>query len=172
MDTLRFEQRVEGKEEKPFEKNGDILLDKDKLSSEMEQYRAEAQTFIDSYERFFQTFAKDISLKMKLGSAFFIDLENGEVNEDIRWYANRGFTKVQILWAKLHELSHFRDLADDPDRMMRNFDHIQIMARVTGTAMMRKWEVAFGTSDPELIERLKKQMPFSKKKASPNNERC
>lgn len=163
MENFRFERRVEGEDDKPFEKSGDAPANKEKLSPEMEKYRAEGQAFIDSHDRFLQTFAKDISLKMKLGSAFYIDLEKGEVNEDTRWYEGKGFSTGQILWAKLHELSHFRDLAEDPDRMMGNFDYIQSRAKITGNEMMKKWEAAYGQSDPEMIEKMKKQRPFSKR---------
>ena len=163
METFRFERRVEDKDDKPFDKTGDASAG-EKLSPEMEKYSAEAQAMLDGYGPLIRTFAKDVSLTFKVGKAFFIDLEKGEVNMDVRWFADRGFTREQILWAVLHELSHFRDLADDPERMMKNFDYIQSRARSTGAEMMKKWEAAFGTSDPEIIEKMKKQQPFSKRK--------
>ncbi|MDP3956347.1 MAG: hypothetical protein U1C12_01345 [Patescibacteria group bacterium] len=163
METFRFERRVEGKDEKPFEKTGDTS-GKEKLSTEMEKYSAEAQAMLDGYGPLIRTFAKDVSLTFKIGKAFFIDLEKGEVNMDVRWFVDRGFTREQILWAVLHELSHFRDLVDDPEHMMKNFDYIQSRAKSTGAEMMKKWETAFGESDPEMIEKMKKQQPFSKRK--------
>ena len=163
METFRFERREDGKEAKPFAKTGHPSV-AEKLSPEIEKYSAEAQAMLDGYGPLIRTFAKDVSLTFKVGNAFFIDLEKGEVNMDVRWFADRSFTREQILWAVLHELSHFRDLADDPERMMKNFDYIQSRARSTGAEMMKKWEAAFGESDPKMIEKMKKQHPFSKKK--------
>ncbi len=118
---------------------------------------------IDSYRKFFMTYAKDVSLDFKMSNGFYINLKNGEVNLDTKWFAEKGFSKDQILWANLHELSHFRDLAQDPERMMKNFDYIKNQAKKTGAAMMKKWEEKYGASDPEFIEKLKKQRSISKK---------
>jgi len=153
-------QKVKGQEEKPFAEKKE---EKEKLSDELDLYREEGQKMIDSYRRFFITFARDISLGFKMSNAFYIDLENGIVNLDTKWFAEKGFSKEQILWANLHELSHFRDLAQDPKRMMENFDYLTKQAKKTGAIMMKKWEDKYSATDPELIERLKRQRPISKK---------
>lgn len=163
--SLEQFKKVEKQEEKPFE-------DKEKpekqgeFSEELKRYQEEGQKMIDSYRKFFITFAKDVSLGFKMSNGFYIDLENGEVNLDTKWFAEKGFSKNQILWANLHELSHFRDLAQDPERMMKNFDYIRQQARKTGEAILKKWEEKYGASDPEFIENLKKQRPISKKDPS------
>ena len=126
-------------------------------------YQIEAQTMLDGHRRFFTTFAKDVSLSFKFSDAFFIDLEKGEVNLAAQWFADKGFSKRQILWASLHELGHFRDLAEDPKSVMENFEYIGKQARTTGATMMKRWEDALGASDPDYIEKLKKQQPISRK---------
>lgn len=118
---------------------------KEKLA-ELTAYEREARILLDSHRRFFQTFAKDVSLTFKVGNAFFIDLEKGEVNVDARWFAEKGFTPEQILWAHLHELSHFRDLAEDTEGMKENFAYIKAQARKTGTRIFEKKRAAAGGS--------------------------
>jgi hypothetical protein len=156
-------RRVEGEDKNPFRTQEKKTED---VTTEIEAYRQEAQALLDSHKRFFTTFAKDVSLSFKLGNAFFIDLEKGEVNLATQWFAEKGFSREQILWAVLHELSHFRDLAEDPKRMMAHFETIRDRARQTGDVMMRKWEEKFGDSDPELIESLKRRRPVSRKDPS------
>ncbi|MBU4367371.1 VWA domain-containing protein [Patescibacteria group bacterium] len=147
-----------GEEEKPKQK--------EEFSEELKEYQKEGQEMIDSYRKFFMTFAKDVSLDFKMSDGFYINLENGEVNLDTKWFAEKGFSKEQILWANLHELAHFRDLAGDPERMMKNFDYIKKQAKKTGAIMIDKWEKTCGASDPEFIENLKRQKPISKKDPS------
>lgn len=131
----------------------------------IEKYRKEAQEFIDSHRRFFMTFAKDVSLSFKISDGFYIDLEKGEVNLDAKWFAEKSFSNEQILWGCLHELEHFRDLDADADGVMKNFEYIRKQAKKTGEKILQKWEEKYGASDPELIEKLKKQKPINPKKS-------
>lgn len=136
---------------------------KAELTPEQVEFQREVQGFIDSRKRLLASFAQDISLQFKMGTAFFIDLEKGEVNLDTRWFADKGFSKEQILWAMFHEVSHFRDLVEDNEAMMANFDYIRTQAKQTGAIMMQKWEEAIGAEHPDKLEKLKKQRPISKK---------
>ncbi len=161
----QFYKKVEEQKEKPFEPSS-VEASKGREEKELKEYQKEGQKMIDSYRRFFITFAKDVSLDFKMSNGFYIDLENGEVNLDTKWFAEKGFSKEQILWANLHELSHFRDLAQDPEKMMKNFDYIGEQAKKTGAVILKKWEDKYGANDPEFIENLKKQNPISKKEPS------
>ena len=148
---------------------GDSFVEKTEAkdeNNELEKYRKDGQEFINSYQRLLTTFAKDVSLDFKLSSGFYIDLEKGEINMDAKWFQNKDFSKDQLLWATMHELSHFRDLANDPEKMMDNFKYIRTQAKKTGSKMMSKYEEKFGASDPDFIEQLKKQKPTSKKDPS------
>lgn len=162
--SQRKVRRVEGEDKNPFRTQE--KKKEDAGTPGLEAYQKEAQALLDSHKRFFTTFAKDVSLSFKLGNAFFIDLEKGEVNLATQWFLEKGFTREQILWAVLHELSHFRDLAEDPKRMLAHFETIRDSARQTGAVMMRKWDEKFGDSDPELIETLKRSRPVSRKDPS------
>lgn len=153
-------QKVDQEADKPFDSEPE---EKAGFDLELKKYQEEGQKLIDSYRRFFTTFAKDVSLDFKMSDGFYIDLEKGEVNLDTKWFAEKGFSKEQILWANLHELSHFRDLAEDPKRMMENFEHIRAQAKKTGVLILKKWEAKCGASDPKFIENLKKQKPISQK---------
>ncbi|MBT4433583.1 hypothetical protein HOC90_04540 [Candidatus Falkowbacteria bacterium] len=163
FEKINTGHKVEGEEEKEsFGEEKSV----ESGSEELDEYREEGQNLIDSYKRLFVTFAKDVSLDFKLGNGFYIDLKNGEVNMDAKWFKDKEFNKDQILWATMHELSHFRDLADDPEQMMKNFDYIRERAKETGASIMEKWEEKFGATNPDFIDKLKKQMPTSKKDPS------
>jgi hypothetical protein len=152
-------------DKKPFEEK-EATEKQETFSEELKEYQKQGQEVIDSYRKFFMTFAKDVSLDFKMSDGFYIDLENGEVNMDTKWFAEKGFSKEQILWANLHELSHFRDLAGDPERLMKNSDYIREQAQKTGAVMMQKWEDKYAATDPDFVENLKKQRPISKKDPS------
>lgn len=153
--------KVDREDDKSFKSEPEEKAD---FSDELKKYQEEGQKLIDSYQRFFVTFAKDISLSFKMSDGFYIDLEEGEINLDTKWFAEKEFSKEQILWANLHELSHFRDLAEDPKQMLDNFEYIRKQAKKTGAFILQKWEKKYGASDPELVESLKKQKPISQKK--------
>ena len=63
-------------------------------------------------------------------------------------------------------MSHFRDLAEDTERIMQNFSYIRAQARRTGAVIMGKWEQKYSGTDPNFIEKLKKQIPTSKKEGA------
>lgn len=168
MEDFGNTKRVEGDEEKPFEGKEDLPREKKKkkkreLTPEELGLQKEYQTMLDQNKRLFQTFAKDVSLDFKMSDGFYIDLENGVVNSDAKWYADKECSREQVLWAHLHELTHFRDLAEDPEAMMANFEYIREQAKKTGEKMMEKWEQKYGVNDPEFMEKLKKQRPMSRK---------
>jgi len=101
-----------------------------------------------------------------MSNGFYINLENGEVNLDTNWFADKGFSEEQIIWAILHELSHFRDLSEDSKGVLGQFSYMENKAKEIGALMMKKWEEKYGKTDPEFIETLKKQSPISKKNPS------
>jgi len=155
----QFRRHVEKKEEKPFERPEKAV----DVSEELRQYQKKGQEMIDSYKRFFTTFAKDVSLDFRMSDGFSIDLKNGVVHLNTKWFADKDFSQEQILWANLHELSHFRDLTQDPEGVMKNFEYIREQAKRTGALILQKWEQKYGSTDPEFIDRMKKQRPISKK---------
>jgi hypothetical protein len=132
----------------------------------LEQYRENAQAFIDRYSKtgFFASFSGDTSIRFKLGQAFYFDFQKGEVNLATDWFYNKGFSERQILWACMHEIGHFDDFKNDPERLMKNFDHIADEARKTGDTMLRKWEAVLDQSDPKqkaFLDSLKKTEPVN-----------
>ena len=133
---------------------------------DLESYRERAQDFIDRYSKtgFFASFSGDTSIRFKLGQAFMFDFQKGEVNLATDWFYNKGFSEKQILWACMHEVGHFDDFKNDPERLMKNFDHIADEARKTGDIMLHKWEAALDQNDPKqkaFLDSLKKTEPVN-----------
>jgi hypothetical protein len=118
----------------------------------LEDYSIAAQKFLDQYERsgFFATYAKDVSLKFRVGDSFMIDYESGTVHLDGSWFHERGFSNEQILWACLHELSHFIDLTDDPEGMEDQHESLKARAKEKGEAFSVRLREILDLSDPEV----------------------
>ncbi len=132
----------------------------------LESYRERAQAFIDRYSKtgFFASFSGDTSIRFKLGEAFYFDFQKGEVNLATDWFYQKGFSEKQILWACMHEIGHFDDFRNDPERLMKNFDYIAEQARETGDLMLRKWEAVLDQNDPEqkaFLDSLKQTKPIN-----------
>ena len=156
--------RVEGQQDdNPFDLKQEDLIKK--ALEDFTKYKKEAEALVDSYRPFFTTFAKDVSLKFRLSDRFMIDWNSGEVHFDVRWFAERGYTKEQILWAFMHEIAHFRDLTEDPDSLLKTYgETILNQARSTGSVIMDKLKKSFGDSNPEYIEQISAQKPIDPKK--------
>jgi hypothetical protein len=119
------------------------------------------QNFLDQYKRLFITFAGDDSLSFRIGSQFAIDLKEGRIFFDGRWFVDQKYSKKQIIWAILHEIGHFVDMKNDPESKRENDNHILKRAREIGEIMMKKWKQKYGKSDPEFIDRISRQEPIS-----------
>ncbi len=123
---------------------------------ELEKYREAGQKMLDSYQRFFMTFARDVSLRFKLSNAFFIDYEKGEIHLDTKWFAKKGFTEEQILWATLHELSHFRDLSEDPKGILGKFEYLRHKAKELAPFIVEKYRQS-GVVDEETLAKMQQR---------------
>lgn len=91
----------------------------------LEEYKKQGEDFVNSHKRLFSSFAEDVSLKFRMADKFQIDYENGIVQLDSNWFFDRGYNKEQILWAVFHELSHFRDFANDKTGLLDSFTYIK-----------------------------------------------
>ncbi len=132
---------------------------------QVQQYMQEANNYIDSYRRFLTTFAGDSSLNFRLSNAFLIDFERGDIHFDTKWFAERGYSKEQILWAAMHELAHFRDFRNGPpEKMLECFDYMKSQAVTTGKLLQERHEAVTGqpaelpAEEPELKKGDKKPM--------------
>ena len=146
-------------------------------NEDIEAYRERAQVFIDRYSKtgFFASFSGDTSIRFKLGQAFYFDFQKGEVNLATDWFYNKGFSEKQILWACMHEIGHFDDFKNDPERLMQNFDHIADEARKTGDIMLHKWETVLDQSDPKqkaFLDHLKKTSPVNPERPEMGSFNC
>ena len=91
----------------------------------LEEYKKQGEDFVNSHRKLFASFAEDVSIKFKMLDKFQIDYETGIVQLDSNWFFERGYNKEQILWAVFHELSHFRDFANDKEGLLGSFEHIK-----------------------------------------------
>ena len=109
--------------------------------AELARVEGEMNALLQSHEQLFLAFAEDVSLRFVPSNMFAIDLEKGIVHFDLKWFVEQGYSKEQIIWAAFHELSHFRDLAADPERMMANYEYTERKGKKVGvliSARMRE----------------------------------
>ncbi len=131
---------------------GSKVLD---VVEKIEHEIASGQKILDSHKRLFTSFAKDTSLSFRLSDAFYIDLEKGEVNLAVQWFSDKECTEDQIMWAVLHEIGHFRAMAEDPEGTLQNFEHVKERAKATGEDFLKRIEEVFAESNPELLTKVK-----------------
>src|SRR4030066_1568857 len=73
-----------------------------------------AQELIDSHRRFFTTFAQDISVRFRIGEDNAFDPQTGMIYLKDSLFSEGKITGPQGIWICFHELSHCKDLANDP----------------------------------------------------------
>lgn len=161
-----FSEETERKDGQLNEQNDTGGKEAIKLEGEeLDEYIQEKNKILDNYQKFFTIFARDISLTHKMGNqGFSIDLEKGIINLDANWFAERNFSKEQIIWGVLHEISHFREMIDDPKGEKMTTEHLIRQAKLTGQILLKKWETAIGEKNPEYIDRLKQPVKEPKDK--------
>jgi len=148
------------------QKGEELPITTEETKKQIEEVKRLYQEYINRNRAYFQIFAKDTSINFVMGNGFSINFETGNVNFDTKWFVEHGFTEDQITWAVYHELCHFRDLAEDPDGLMKNFEYIRRQAVETGRILEQKYEDKFGQSDPEFLEKVKRRRPVDKKDPS------
>lgn len=156
---------VEGEEAASFDGKESVPVApsrKQLLPEEIVEAVESVDELLKRYQKFLTTFAKDPSLRFKAGERFMIDLDEGIVSSDVRWFAERELTEAQIIWAHLHEITHFRDLAEDPKGMEKRFSYEIERACQTGEVLMQKWIEAAGSAEHPLIKNLKQTTPVRK----------
>jgi hypothetical protein len=106
------------------------------------------------------TFAKDTSLSYKIpGEAptFAINLDKGEIHVPVQWFLEKEYKKEQILWACLHEISHFREMIDDLEGERQMKEHILEKAKEASVWMEEKYREKYESTHPDYIEGLLKR---------------
>ena len=154
--------RVDAAEKK--EEESPISIEDAKVK--IEEIKRLYQEYINRNHAYFQIFAMDTSIDFVMGNGFKIDFEKGKVHFDTKWFVERGFTEDQITWAVYHELCHFRDLAEDPNGLMKNFEYIKKQAKETGQILEQKYADKFSKTDPDFLAKIRRKKPVDKKDPS------
>lgn len=134
-----------------------VAPEKHKIPSELEQYRQEAEAFLDTYRELFYAIAMDRSLEFRVGNGFYINLKEGLITFDIRdwkWKRELGLSDWQLVWSVCHELSHFWDLKEEPKEMLANFERMEERAHELAPRVLEIWKSKFpGGQLPEYLTR-------------------
>jgi hypothetical protein len=108
----------------------------------VEARRGEARRFIAENRRLFAGIAGDNSLDFRLGDWFMIDLQAGVVylpEDKFVTGPEEGWDQDMILWAVTHELSHFRDLRENAEGMLKNFEYLWDRAAELAPRVLEVW---------------------------------
>lgn len=133
-----------GKKDDAFTAPVEKKTEQQDLDEAIAAYRAEGQKFLDSHANLLKTFAGDTSLRFTLSDAFKINLETGEVHLATEWFHEQGYTHDQILWACLHELSHFLDLAEDTAGVKKTKERVVKKGAEFGAEIAKRYEEKLG----------------------------
>lgn len=126
-----------------------------------DEFMREAQTFIDRNLALFSSISGDRSLRFKAGNSFMIDFEKKEITleaNDFRNMREKGESEAQILWSVCHELSHFRDLQENPEGMLGHFEYMWVRARELAPKVENIFVRRFG----EVPKQFQTRIPFDK----------
>ncbi|HBE90661.1 MAG: hypothetical protein A3E37_01565 [Candidatus Andersenbacteria bacterium RIFCSPHIGHO2_12_FULL_46_9] len=87
--------------------------------------------FLGRYEKtinaYFGSEAQHFTVKP---GGWYVDLETGRVNADPTFFAEKGYSEPEALFATFHEAEHFRDAASDPDAYRRFFEDTKLLNKV------------------------------------------
>lgn len=117
----------------------------------------EAQAFIDKNKDLFQSISMDRSLRFKAGDAFVIDFKEGVITLDAKDFdlmRENGESEAQILWSVCHEMSHFRDLQQNPEGMLKHFEYMWSRARALAPKVEEIFIRRFGKIPPGFEEKI------------------
>ncbi len=120
----------------------------------VEARRDDAKRFIKHNQMLFAGIAGDSSLSFELGDWFMIDLKKGVVSlseETFITGQEKGWSREQIFWAVCHELSHFRDLRENPKKMYENFQYLWDRSAELAPQVLDILRVKMGGTLPEYL---------------------
>lgn len=90
-----------------------------KVDAEMlQKYKQTAEKVVDSYKRtIFARFGFGKNLQVKFGTTFSLDAKNGLICLDVKQYAEKEYSKEQIAWSVMMQLSKLSEYYSYPDEM-------------------------------------------------------
>lgn len=94
-------------------------------------------------------------LKFEIGHGFHIQLEKGIITLDVgdfKQWKEGGLTEWQIFWSVCHEIAHYRDLCEDPQGMLENFQYIRRKAREIAPKVAEIWRSKWGELPPHMLQ--------------------
>lgn len=109
--------------ERFFERKLDKAASDDKEDKETLDQKAifNSENFFAQYGQAIEDYAEDRGLTFRRGSQWAIDMEKGKATYDPRFFAEKGYSAGEAMWATCHEVEHFRDWRRDPETYSRLF---------------------------------------------------
>jgi hypothetical protein len=74
-----------------------------------------ADQFFAEHGQAIEDYAEDRGLIFRCGSQWAINMEKGEATYDPNFFAEKGYSAAETMWATCHEIEHFRDWRRDPE---------------------------------------------------------
>ncbi len=97
----------------------------------LKQAQESGGAFLLRYEKtisaYFGSEAQHFTVKP---GGWYVDLETGRVNADPTFFAEKGYSEPEALFATFHEAEHFRDAASDPEAYRRFFEDTKLLDKV------------------------------------------
>lgn len=106
------------------------LADKNEGGQEINISAKKAEGFFDENQKAIEDYAQDRGLFFRRGDGWAINMEKGEATYDSKFFAEKGYSSAESMWATCHEIEHFRDWRKDPETYSRLFSRMKSRRRI------------------------------------------
>jgi hypothetical protein len=97
---------------------------------EISQAIFSAEEFFSEHGQAIEDYAESAGLEFRAGKGWAIEMQSGRATYDPRFFAEKGYTAGEAMWAVCHEVEHFRDWRKDPETYTRLFSRMKSLRRI------------------------------------------
>jgi hypothetical protein len=125
------------------------------IHPDLEKYLPQVKEFIKTHHHVLATIARDPSIDYRPAQRFVFVPKEGTIGLDVldwKWAEEMGLEHDQLFWLTLHEIAHFRDMAEDPEGMLAVFDYLPTKAKELAPKALEIFTDRFGDKLPSYID--------------------
>src|SRR4030042_458929 len=89
-----------------------------------------AEEFFEAHGKAIEDYAQERGIVFRRGKKWAISMERGEATFAPKFFAEKGYSAAERMWATCHEIEHFRDWRKDPEAYSRLFARMKHSRRI------------------------------------------
>jgi hypothetical protein len=90
----------------------------------------EANNFFSQFGDIISDYAEERGLYFSPGKGWSMEMATGKATYDPSFFAEKGYSLAESMWATCHEIEHFRDWRKDPEAYSKLFSRIKAKRRL------------------------------------------